>query len=438
MNARYLMLSSTLVLAGIAANGCGENPTAVNDRCMDLPTAPLSARVDIARPSFSNPTNVINPLFPVSSLGRVVLLGNVDGVPLRVETTLMAERRTIDVNGRPVETLVSQYVAWVGRQLHEVAIDWYAQDDAGAVWYFGEDVHNYESGVVVDTDGTWLAGRDGPVAMIMPAAPSVGQAWRPENLCGVVFEEVVAKVTGVTVTGPRGAITGALVTDELHMDGTREDKTFAPGYGEFSSGNASGNLEAVAVAVPTDALPGAIPPELRTLLAGADSVFDAAQARDWTLASALGARLNTAWASFQSGSVPPMLRTQMNTALSLLGSTVAGRNVATSRQAAIDVSLATLDLQLRHRPRTEIDLQLLGVWARQLEVDAAAANQANVLADAASLKWIRDRLATDVRPGAESIDAQLTAIRSAAQSRDFAAAAAGARRLGTLTRGVIE
>ena len=222
------------------------------------------------------------------------------------------------------------------------------------------------------------------------------------------------------------------------MDGTREDKTFAPGYGEFSSGNASGNLEAVAVAVPTDALPGAIPPELRTLLAGADSVFDAAQARDWALASALGARLNTAWASFQSGSVPPMLRTQMNTALSLLGSTVAGRNVATSRQAAIDVSLATLDLQLRHRPRTEIDLQLLGVWARQLEVDAAAANQANVLADAASLKWIRDRLATDVRPGAESIDAQLIAIRSAAQSRDFAAAAEGARRLGTLTRGVIE
>jgi hypothetical protein len=47
----------------------------------------------------------------------------------------------------------------------EVALDFYAQADDGSVWYFGEDVYNYRDGVVVSTDGTWLAGKEGPAAM---------------------------------------------------------------------------------------------------------------------------------------------------------------------------------------------------------------------------------------------------------------------------------
>ena len=36
------------------------------------------------------------------------------------------------------------------------------------------------------------------------------------------------------------------------MDGTTEDKTFAPGYGEFYTAG-GGDVEALALAVPTDA-----------------------------------------------------------------------------------------------------------------------------------------------------------------------------------------
>src|SRR3712207_7251147 len=52
---------------------------------------------------------------------------------------------------------------------------------------------NYEDGVVADTHGTWLAGRDGPPGMIMPADPSPGQVYRPENIPDLVFEEVTVK-----------------------------------------------------------------------------------------------------------------------------------------------------------------------------------------------------------------------------------------------------
>ena len=45
--------------------------------------APVSARVDVQRPKFSNPTRITNPLFPISALDSVVLLGKVDGLPFR-------------------------------------------------------------------------------------------------------------------------------------------------------------------------------------------------------------------------------------------------------------------------------------------------------------------------------------------------------------------
>ena len=50
-----------------------------------------------------------------------------------------------------MRTLVSQYVAYLGGRIQEVALDFYAQADDGSVWYFGEDVYNYEKGAVADT-----------------------------------------------------------------------------------------------------------------------------------------------------------------------------------------------------------------------------------------------------------------------------------------------
>ena len=233
------------------------------------PTAPDSQRVDLVEPTFSAPTTVDNPLFPISDLHSAVLLGNDEGNPLRIETVLLPEPKIVDVGGQEVETLASQFVSYLDGRIHEVALDWYAQDDAGNVWYFGEDVFNYEDGVVADTDGTWIAGEDGPPGMIMPADPTVGQAYRPENIPDLVFEEVVVKTLDLTVDGPRGPVTGAMVGTENHLlEGNYEDKTFAPGYGEFRSG-VGANLEALALAVPTDAQPGGVPAELEAVSRGA-------------------------------------------------------------------------------------------------------------------------------------------------------------------------
>ena len=83
------------------------------------------------------------------------------------------------------------------------------------------------------------------------------------------------KSVGRTLDGPMGPIDGGLVIEELHMDGATENKTFAPGYGEFYTAG-GGDVEALALAVPTDAAPGPAPAEVTTLSSGALDIFDAA------------------------------------------------------------------------------------------------------------------------------------------------------------------
>ena len=188
-----------------------------------LPIAPRRDRVDLVAPPFSNPTHVTNPLFPIAALHSAVLNGQVDGKPFRTETTLLPQTRIMEWTDRQcVEVLVSQYVAYSDGRIEEVALDLYAQDDQGSVWYLGEDVFNYKDGVIADTGGTWFAGQDGPAALIMPAAPKTGDVYRPENIAGLVFEEVTVKAVGQTVDGPGGPVSDAIVVEELHDDGSRE------------------------------------------------------------------------------------------------------------------------------------------------------------------------------------------------------------------------
>ncbi|MBA3318023.1 MAG: hypothetical protein H0T50_08040 [Gemmatimonadales bacterium] len=440
-------LLAALAAAAVAAQGCdgrSAGPTGPSNSgkfdpanpnqpeiCLDpagnpLPIAPDSQRVDLGKPAFSDPTNITNPLFPIGTLFRAVFYGKVDGAPLRLETTLLSGTRTLDVGGQPVEALVSQFLAFVDGRIHEVAIDHYAQADDGSVWYFGEDVFNYEDGAVVDTEGTWLVGRDGPAAMIMPASPQVGDVWRPENICGLVFEEVTATATGLTVQSAHGPVTGALVVQELHMDATLEDKTFAPGYGEWTSGGGD-NLEALVLAVPADALPGLPPRELETLSSGAAEIFDLAQAEDWEAAAVTAGGMTEAWDGFKASPVPAMIETELQGGLDVLGAAIDAQDVEEARQATLRVALPALDLKLPHRTAAETDLDLLGVWARQLVLDAAAGDQNGVIGDAATLKWIRDRVARDVPlPELRALDERLDGLRSAAVTGNLRAAGAAA------------
>jgi hypothetical protein len=396
--------------------------------------APDDRRVDLRQPSFSHSTEITNPLFPISRLESVVLLGHVGGKTFRTETTLLAGTRTVAWNGEQVRVLVSQYVAYLDGRLEEVALDRYGQADDGSVWYFGEDVFEYRNGVVATTDGTWLAGRDGPPAMIMPAKPNVGDVYRTENAAGIVFEEVTVKAIGTTVTGPLGPVDGAMVAEELHNDQTHEDKTFAPGYGEFRTAG-GGDLEALALAVPTDASPAPAPPELGLLATSAEATLESARIREWDAASATLRRMDAAWGKLRAGRQPRMIAARLGDGLNALGRALGTRRSGAVTQRAVDVEQSVLDLQLRYRPPVDVDVDRFHLWTQQLRVHAAAKDLAGVTGDVAVLEWIRDRIADALGPAArQEVDNRLRALRAAADGRNLPAAADHAARLGARVR----
>ncbi len=343
------------------ANGGGP-PAVTGGDCLGLPVAPDSLRVDLEPPTFSDPLNATNPLFPVADLARSVFHGESDGEPFRSETTLMAGTKTIVLDGKPVRTLISQYVAWIDRRLDEVAIDWYGQDDEGNTYYFGDNVYNYVDGVVVDTDGTWIAGQEGPVAMIMPADPQVGNVWRPENACPIVFEEVTAQETDITIEGPCGPIHGALLVQELHMDGTYERKVFAPGYGEFSTG-VPPNVETIAISAPADFVGGEIPESLDDLSNRTETLFNFARRGNWRRVQSIADAMAADWELYKASGVPAVIEATMDAAFESLEEGLADRNRAAMRQSAVDIALACVDFEVQYEERPEIDLNLIEVWS---------------------------------------------------------------------------
>jgi len=440
-----LLVSLLIALAGLSAcggdSGSG-NATASRPR---LPAtecgtyngqgcAPASRRVDLQRPSFSNSTQIDNPLFPISGLHSALLLGHVDGKPFRTETTLLPGIQTVRWRGEDVKVRVSQYVAYLDRRLEEVALDRYAQADDGSVWYFGEDVFDYRNGTVALTEGTWLAGREGPAAMIMPAKPKVGDVFRTENAPGIVFEEVTVKEVGRTLDGPVGPIEGGMVGEELHSDGTHEDKLFAPGYGEFRTAG-GGDLEALAMAVPANALSGPPPAELQSMLRAAEGILESARLHDWEEASATLRRMNGSWKTVRATKQPRMVVARLDVAMAALRRAVVDRQAGPTTQAAIDVGQSVTDLELRHVPPSAVDAERFHLWTQQLRVDAAAKDLGAVTGDVAALEWIRDRIAHTLGDaGGREIDARLRELRAATDARNLPAAADHAARLAARLR----
>ena len=394
--------------------------------------APTAARVDLIKPTFSNPTKITNPLFPVSRSHSVLQLGQVGGKPFRSETTLLPGTGSVEWDGKRIRVVLSQYLAYLDGRIEERALDRYAQADDGGVWYLGEDVFDYADGAVSVSEGTWRAGRDGPPAMIMPGTPKVGDVFRAENNIGVVFEEIRVKAIGQTVQGPTGPISGAITVDELKLDGSHSEKIFAPGYGEFRTSDGA-DVEALAVAAPIDMAPGPLPTALQALTTSAWGVLENARLADWDGAAATVNRMNGHWGRLKSGNGPPLVAGRMDVALGTLTRAVKAKRTPQAAQAAIDVAQAALDLQLRSLPVARVDVERIHLHTQQLRVYAAAKDLAGVTGEVAVIEWISERIAfgRGVRP---QIETAIRDLRSAVDARNLVTAADHAARLASRMR----
>lgn len=390
-----------------------------------VPVAPDSERVDLTVPTFSHPADVTNPLFPVSEQHAVVFVGHVEGKPFRTEVTLLPGTRPIDWGGQRIETLVSQYTAYLDGRIQEVAYDLYAQADDDSVWYFGEDVVDIEHGAIVTKEGTWLAGKDGPAQMIMPGDPSVGDVYRTENIPGVAFEQVTVKAVGKTLAGPLGPVSG-MIGEELHEDGATELKQFAAGYGEFFTSD-QGDVEALALAVPTDASDQPMPRGLESLYADARDILRSGPD------PAVVRQLAADWSEVPRNDAPRLMVPVVTRAV---GAVRRAPDPTTARQDAMDVALRALDLELRYRDPVGVDRERVSLWCDQLLLDAERHDVAAVSSDVFTLYYLRDRVQASLTAGAVSdYNHQLGVLEQAAVDHDLASATRAARRLRTAMGG---
>jgi hypothetical protein len=156
-------------------------------------------------------TAIDNPWYPLKPGTRFVYRGTKDDKPARDLVTVT--RGTKEILG--VKCTVVRDRLYLAGRLAEDTIDWYAQDTAGNVWYFGEATRELEHGKVTSREGSWQARRSGAEpGIIMQANPTVGDAYRQERFKGHAEDHAKVLSLSAPVTVPLGSYSNAQLTRE--------------------------------------------------------------------------------------------------------------------------------------------------------------------------------------------------------------------------------
>jgi hypothetical protein len=177
-----------------------------------------------------------NPYFPLWPGLSLLIEGEDedDGetVELAVLITILPETEIVD----GVRTRVYEERESENGELVEVSRNFVAEcRETGAVWYFGEDVDDYEDGEIVGHGGAWRAGVDGAEpGILMPGTPLVGARFFQEIAPGVALDRAEIISVGNVLEVPFGTleeVVEALDTDALAPEEEGDPKFYAPGLG---------------------------------------------------------------------------------------------------------------------------------------------------------------------------------------------------------------
>jgi hypothetical protein len=203
--------------------------------------ANLGILPDFRSARFSNSLDIDNPYFPLvpgtvytyeeksidEETGKTITQTDIFKVTNQTKTILGVKVRVIDDR------------VFENGHLIEQTFDWHAQDDNGNVWYFGEDVTNFEydeKGNLIDKNkhGSWTAGiNGGRPGIIMEARPHVGDRYYQEFFPGAVLDQGEVVATHDKATVPAGSFNNLVRTRDttvIEPEGL-DNKLYAPGVG---------------------------------------------------------------------------------------------------------------------------------------------------------------------------------------------------------------
>jgi hypothetical protein len=172
-----------------------------------------------------------NPFFILEPNYQLVLSGGDAGDVAQVMITVLNETR--DVNG--TETRVVEERETLGGELAEISRNFFAIcEETNSVFYFGEEVDDYENGILIAHEGAWLAGEGANKAgVIMPGTILLGARYYQEIAPDIALDRAEIIDMGEVIQTPSGDFTDTLITQEtnpLEPD-VAELKYYAAGIG---------------------------------------------------------------------------------------------------------------------------------------------------------------------------------------------------------------
>ena len=197
----------------------------------------FTTELDRERCTFA--TTGSNPYFPLWPGYGLLLEGEEedDGETIEVEALMTVTDDTELVDG--VLTRVVEERESEDGELVEVSRNFMALcRQTGDVWYFGEDVDDYEDGEIVSHEGVWRAGVNGArPGLIMPGTPLLGARFHQEIAPGVAEDRGEVMAMGGTATVEAGTFENVLEivdTNPLGSGGAGDLKRYAHGVGIIS------------------------------------------------------------------------------------------------------------------------------------------------------------------------------------------------------------
>ncbi|WP_344059369.1 hypothetical protein [Microbacterium pumilum] len=242
---RAAALCATVLAIGLtvtACSGAGDG----DDVSLNTPTAssglPQGAdTVTIDPAKFS--TAIDNPYFPMNP-GDVRTYRETDdeGKNATVVVTVTDKTKVIDgVTTREVHDVLTD-----GGEVVEDTLDWYAQDDQGNIWYFGEATTEYDPDGKTSTEGSWQSGVDGgQPGIVVLANPEPGSEYREEYLAGHAEDNARVLSIDELAEVPFGSFDHLLMTRNttpLEPD-VLEYKWYAKGVGPIREESVSGGSD---------------------------------------------------------------------------------------------------------------------------------------------------------------------------------------------------
>ena len=198
--------------------------------------------------TFSHPLAVDNPMFPLAVGTQFTYQGKIvqDGESKPHSVTFTVTDLSKMVDG--VQTVVAWDRDFLEGELQEQELAFFAQDDQGNVWNFGEYPEEYSRGKFTGAPSTWIRGTGHAYGGIhMLARPVDGASYREGLVPPIEFDDVsTVSRTGQTTCMHRRCYHQVLVVDETSPNDPasgHQIKYYSPGVGLVRVGARGGDSQ---------------------------------------------------------------------------------------------------------------------------------------------------------------------------------------------------